>query len=329
MWSDATDEILDSDQVVALAYVTQALGVVLIPVTNFALRDRTAGTVSAVNSSVGVYRKLERIRANPHIALAYHTRTHGFSDRPEYVLVQGRATLSEPDPNYPRTIAESWHRFGGPPDPGRIWNWWLRVYNLRVAIQIEVERVITWPDLACAGAPVVEGAPPPRTEPPPQRAPKNGTGPRIDHRRAARRARKLESVLLGWVGADGLPMIVPVAVREAGRDGIELEPPAGLVPRGGRRAGLLAHEFARYTVGQNQRRHTGWLEAEPGASTVMYAPHTERGYHMPASMTVFRLAAGAATRAGLRGARRAGFVPPYAGAQVRSRPWTPSSSSRC
>ena len=325
MWSGTTDEILDGDQVVALAYATPAKGVVLTPVTNFGLRDRTRGTISAVNSSVGVYKKLERIRANPHVALAYHTRTHGFSDRPEYVLVQGRATLGDPDPNYPRTIAESWQRFGGPPDPGRLWNWWLRVYNLRVAIHIDVERVITWPDLACQGAPTVEGTPPPRSEPPAQREPGNGTGPRIDHRRAARRARKLESTLLGWVGADGFPVVVPVKTQRATEDGIVLAPPPGLVPRGGRRAGLVAHEFARYTAGQNQRRHTGWLTAEPGARTGLYAPHTERGYHMPASMTVYRLAAGAGTRVGLRGARRAGFVPK---SQVRWRPWTPSSSSR-
>ena len=326
MWSDAADEILGGDQVVALAYVTPAKGVVLTPVTNFAMRDRDKGTIDAVNSSVGVYKKLERIRDNPHVALAYHTRTHGFSDRPEYVLVQGTATLTEPDPHYPQTHADAWRRFGGSPDPGRMWNWWLKVYNLRVGIHVDVERVITWPDLSCAGEPVVDGTPPPRSEPPPQREPKKGTGPRVDHQRAARRARKLDNVLLGWVGADGFPTVVPAGVERATADGIELRTPPGLVPSGGRRAGLIAHEFARYTAGQIQRQHTGWLEAEPGEGTVLYAPHTERGYHMPASMTVFRLAAGAGTRAGLRGARRARFVP---GSQVRWRPWTPFSSSRC
>src|SRR3954470_14277950 len=92
-WPDNVDEILAGDQVVALAYCTPASGVVLTPLTNFGLRDRAAGTLTAVNSSVGVYRKLERIRANPRIALAYHTRTHGFTDRPEYLLVQGTAPL--------------------------------------------------------------------------------------------------------------------------------------------------------------------------------------------------------------------------------------------
>lgn len=321
MWPDDVDEILDSDQVVALGYCTPANGVVLTPLTNFALRDRDAGILTAVNSSVGVWRKLERIRRNPRIALAYHTRTHGFSERPEYVLVQGTATLRPPDPHYPKTIQPTWERFAGPVDIGRVWNWWLRVYNLRIPIEIAVERVIVWPDLACGGTPRIYGTP--ITSPPePQRAPKNGTGPRIDQRRAATRASKLENVLLGWVGADGYPLAVPVRVRQATVHGIELEPPEGLVPRGGRRAGLLAHEFARYTAGQNQRKHTGWLEAEPGASTVLYAPHTEAGYHMPSSMTVYRLAAGAGTRRGVRGARAAGIAPP-----LRSGRWTPSSSS--
>jgi hypothetical protein len=308
MWPSNVNEILGGDQVVALAYCTPANGVVLTPLTNFALRDRDKGALTAVNSSVGVFRKLERIRANPRIALAYHTRTHGFSDRPEFVLVQGTATLKPAVPDYPKSIQPVWERFGGPVDIGPLWNWWLRVYNLRIPIEMAVERVIVWPDRACEGAPKIHGAPI-TTPPEPQSEPKKGTGPRIDQHRAARRASKLENVLLGWVGADGFPVAVPARPRSATEDGIQLSVPKGLVPSGGRRAGLLAHEFARYTAGQNQRKHTGWLEAEPGATTVTYAPHTEAGYHMPSSMTVYRLAAGAGTRRGLRGARRAGFAP--------------------
>jgi hypothetical protein len=323
MWTDAVDDILGGDQVVALAYTTPASGVVLTPLTNFALRDRDKGTLTAINSSVGVYRKLERIRDNPKIALAYHTRKHGFSDRPEYVLVQGTATLLPPDPHYPKTIQDSWERFGGPVDVGRFWNWWLRVYNLRIPIRIDVERVVVWPDLACSGEPEIHGTPPPRSNPAPQRAPKKGTGPRIDHRRAARRAQRLDNVLLGWVGADGFPVAISARPAEATARGIVLEVPNGLVPSGGRRAGLLAHEFARYTAGQNQRKHTGWLEAEAGDTRVTYAPHTEAGYLMPSSMLVYRLAAGWGTRRGYRGAREAGFAP-----AVRCGPWTPSSSSR-
>jgi hypothetical protein len=310
MWPDNVDEILASDQVVALAYCTPASGVVLTPLTNFAIRDRDKHTLSAVNSSVGVYRKLERIRANPRIALVYHTRTHGFSNRPEYVLVQGTATLKSPDPHYPKTIQPTWERFAGPVDIGPLWNWWLRVYNLRIPIEVAVERITAWPDLRCTGTPATHGTAAHEQPPPPQATPKNGTAPRIDHHRAARRASKLENVLLGWVGADGFPVAVPARPhQDATTEGIELDVPRDLVPPGGRRAGLLAHEFARYTAGQNQRKHTGWLTAERGQTRVTYSPHTEAGYHMPSSMTVYRLAAGAGTRRGLKGAARAGFLP--------------------
>lgn len=101
-WSDELDEIIGGDQVVMLAYATPANGTVLLPVNNYAGRDRAAGTLCATNSSVGGWRKLERIRRNPRIALAYHTRQHGSSGRPEYVLAQGRASLSEPIPDYRR-----------------------------------------------------------------------------------------------------------------------------------------------------------------------------------------------------------------------------------
>jgi hypothetical protein len=89
-----------------------AAGAVLLPVNNYAVaRDAATGTLTAINSSVGGWRKLERIRRNPRVALAFHTRTHGLSPRPEYVLVQGTASLSEPIPDYPATVGECWERF--------------------------------------------------------------------------------------------------------------------------------------------------------------------------------------------------------------------------
>src|SRR3954454_12049583 len=321
MWPDNVDEILAGDQVVALAYTTAGNGVILTPLTNFGLRDREAGTLRAVNSSVAAWRKLDRIRTNPKIALAYHTRAHGFSDRPEYVLVQGTASLGDPVEGYPRSIEETWERFGGPVDAGPIWNWWMKVLDHRVEIRLAVERVVVWPDLRCGGAPAIHGTPV-RGEPAEQEPPAKGTGPRIRHGRAALRAGKLPNLLLGWVGADGFPLVVPVGVSGTRDEGIVLDVAPGLVPRGGRRAGLLAHSFARYTAGQHQRRHSGWLEAEAGERQVVYAPHTQHRYHMPSSMFVYRLSAGAGTRLWMRRARKAGIAP-----AVRSGTWTHSSSS--
>jgi hypothetical protein len=92
-----------------LGYVTPAQGVVLTPVTNFALHDREAGTVS-ISTSVGTWKKLARIRANPNIALAFHTRAHADHDRPEYVLLQGCASVGAPVDDYPSTVLEQWER---------------------------------------------------------------------------------------------------------------------------------------------------------------------------------------------------------------------------
>lgn len=306
-WPDSIDEVIAGDHVVMLAYVTPARGVVLLPVTNFALRDRAAGTLTAVNSSVAAWRKLERMRRDPHVALAYHTRDHATNDRPEYVLVQGTVSLSAPIPDYPSSILEHWERFEPWRDISPLWKWWMAVYALRVAIDVEVVRVVAWPDLGCRGTPQIYGAPLP--EPPPsQRPPAHGTGPRINHRWAARRAGRLPHILLGWTAADGFPFVVPVEVEGIEENGILLQAPNGLIPPGGRRAGLTAHWFSRNVIGQNQRKHTGWLEADPAGGRAFYAPHTKANYRFPTSRTLYRLVAGGGTRWWLRGARRAGLL---------------------
>jgi hypothetical protein len=272
--------------VVALAYVTPLAGVVLTPMTNF-------GPPTPMNSSVAADRKLERIRANPRVALAYHTREHSFSDRPELVVVQGNAVVGPPHDDYPSAFREQWERFAGPADFGPLWGRWLRTWRRRVGISIAIKRVLVWPDLDASGTPEVHGPPLP-PPPAPQRPPAKGTGPRIRHARAARRAARLGNVLLGWVDGDGYPMAVPIEIGAVSAEGIELRAPSKAVPAGARRAGLMAHEFARYTFGQTLRRHTGWLEADEGR--LLYAPHTETGYAFPESRRLFYVLAGGMTR---------------------------------
>jgi hypothetical protein len=306
-WSDDVDDLIAGDQAVVLGTVTPASGVVLTPLTNFGVRDRAAGVISPLNSSIGMWEKLARLQRNPRVAVAYHTRTHGFSDQPEFVLVQGCAQVSDlADRDWIEQHRESWERFAGPRDVGPLWERWLSVYHRRVGITIAVERVLIWPDLSCRGEPEVEGLPLPAEPAAPQRAPRNGTRPRVDHVRAARRIAARPNRLLGWVGSDGYPMIVPVTPSGTNPVGIVLEVPAGLVPRGGRRAGLVGHSFARYTYGQHKRVHSGWLEVED--ARVVYAPHTEHGYFLPWSRTAYRVGAGFVTRRGYRRARRSGFV---------------------
>jgi nitroimidazol reductase NimA-like FMN-containing flavoprotein (pyridoxamine 5'-phosphate oxidase superfamily) len=304
-WTGEIDEILGGDHVVMLAYVTPAKGVVLMPLSNFAIRDREAGWIS-VNSSVGVWRKLERMRQNPSVAVAFHTREHATTGRPEYVLVQGRAEVGPPVADYPSTVIDNWERIEPWRDLNRFWKWWERVYALRIEVRIHAERIVVWPDLECRGTPVVHGAPQP-PPPEPQRPPSKGTGPRMDHARAAMLAAKLPDSLLGWVGGDGLPVVVPVRVGATEPDGIQLDAADGLVPSGGRRAGFAAHWFSKGVVGQNQRKHTGWLQAGTDGR-VAYAPHTTSAYRFPASQFLFRVVSGGFTRRGYRSARKAGIV---------------------
>jgi hypothetical protein len=302
-WPDTVDEILRGDQIVGFAYVTPAKGVVLQPLTN--MGDPT----EPVSSSVAMFRKLQRVQKDPHVAFAYHTRKHGFSDRPEFVLVQGRGSLTPvEDRDWVDRHRDEWIRFAGPLPRNRVAAWMRREYHWRVGIQVDIERVVVWPDLSCAGEAAVYGSPLPGRAADPQSPPAKGTGPRIRHARAARRAAGLPHVLLGWVGADGFPMVAPVDVHGTDDRGIALRAPDGLLPEGGRRAGLLAHDFARYAAGQDLAKHTGWLE-RTGDGEAVYAPHTKSGYRMPRSNVVFHLSSAFVTKWRTRTARRAGFIP--------------------
>lgn len=296
-WSDEIDEILAGDQSIVLAYGTPAGGVVCAPVTNFGQRDRETGTIT-VNSSVGMPKKLERIRNDPRVALAFHTRRHGFSDRPLYVLVQGTATLSDPIPRYPDMLGADWDRFDGPRATGTFWEWWLRIYYTRVEVRISVERVSAWPDLACRGSPETHGTPLLAQAPSSHRDPAKGTGSRIDHHAAARKIARLPDVLLGWMDADQRPFVAPVEVNGTDDTGIALTAPHDLLPAGGRRAGLTAHTFTQHVLGQHQQIHTGWLQADD--SSALYMPHTRTGHRIPASRLLYRLGVGYGTRRGMR-----------------------------
>jgi Pyridoxamine 5'-phosphate oxidase len=299
MWSDADDEIIGGDLTAALAYVTPAGGAVVTPVAPIGLRDREAGTVE-FTTSLGFGRKLDRIKANPRVALAFHAREHGFASAPRFVLVQGTASYdSSPDRRVlEERVRPASVRFMGEPKTGPFWDRWLSAYYAdRVLVTVNVERVVSWPDLACAGEPAVAGSPGFASQPESQQPPANGTTPRVDVERAARQARTLAHLVVGYVGADGLPVILPVRVGGSSAAGIELDGP---LPPGGRRAGLLAHSYNAQLIGLESRQHTGWLEDG------LYAPHTYTGFKAPGNKTVLLLANGFMARRGLAKAKAAG-----------------------
>jgi general stress protein 26 len=296
-WPEEVDEILAGDQVVAVASVTPAGGVVISPMTNFAVHDRHSGIVK-VNSSVGASKKLDRMRVNPHVALAFHSRACSASRRSEYVVVQGTAKVLPPVPNYPAVMGERWDRKDGRPPRG-IWGWWLRTYYTRIPVEISVERVIVWPDLMARGTSRVYGAALPPS-PQAQKPPRGGTESRVDARRALTLVRRLPHLLMGWLGEDGRPMLVPAEVSACAHGGLQLSTASPLVPLGGRRAGLTAHRFSRHRRGEEQRMYTGWLENLDSTSSVAYHPHTAFGFRLPPSTTVYRLLVGFSAQRGAR-----------------------------
>jgi hypothetical protein len=299
-WSDAADEIIGGDLTAGVAYVTPAGGAVVTAVAPIGLRDRDAGTVT-FTTSLGFGRKLDRLRQEPRMALAYHARDHGFSERSEYVLVQGRATIvEEPDREYLESVVgPAAERFMGPPKRGVFWDRWLSAYYAdRVPVHVEVERVVVWPDLRCAGEPEVFGAPLPPGPAPPQSPPKKGAGPRVEVDAAQRKLAALPHGLLAHVQADGYPAVLPVKIGAPCSAGITLNAADRLLPSGGRRAGLLAHDYRPKLIGLAARQHTGWLQDG------VYAPHTESGFKAPANKTLLLLGNGYMARRGLKRARR-------------------------
>ena len=305
-WSDEADEIIASDMTAGIVYATPAGGAVVTAVAPIGLHDREAGIVT-FTTSLGLPRKLERIRAEPRVALAYHAREHGYSTRPEFVLVQGKATIvEEPDRDYlEEVVAPQAERFLGERKSGFFWDRWLQEYYAdRIPVNVAVERVVVWPDLSCAGEPEVFGMPLAAAAAE-QASPKGGTRPRVDSGRAAQRLAALPHHLLAFVQGDGYPTAVPVDVGTGDERGIALRTAANLLPPGSRRAGLLAHQYNPKLVGLRTRQHTGWLEVDEGGAAATYAPHTEQGFRAPANKTLLLLGNGFLAKRGLKKARKA------------------------
>lgn len=305
-WDDDIDEIIAGDAAVGFASVTPARGVVIVPMAPLGLRDRDAGTIT-ITTSLGLPKKIERLRRNPSVALAYHAREHGESSSPLYVVVQGTAAVdTPPDRAWLESITPQWERFLGPRHTGLLGRLMDIYYWQRVAIRIQVRRVLVYD--GTSAPPRVIGDDLPAGEPPSQSAPTGGTGPRVDTDKVATHLDRLPHSLLGWVGSDGLPMVARVRGEGVGEGGVRLVARDGQLPAGDRRAGLTAHSFHRHMVGQEQRVYTGWLEVD--GNEVVYAPHSKAGHALPPSRPLFAVGAGPAMRPGYKQARRLGLTDP-------------------
>ena len=99
---------------------------------------------------------------------------------------------------------------------------------------------------------------------------------------------------------------VPVEVTGGAAEGLMVSAGPGLLPQGGRRAGLLAHDYQEQLKGIAARQHTGWLSVDERGA--VYAPHTEQGFRAPANKTLLLLANGLLAKRGLRKAERDGTL---------------------
>ena len=303
-WDDDVDEVIGGDAAVGFASVTPARGVVIMPMAPLGIRDRDAGTVT-ITTSLGLPKKLVRLRQNPSVALAYHAREHGESSSSLYVVVQGTAAVDpQPDRAWLESITPQWERFLGPRHTGLLGRLMHIYYWERVAIHIQVRRVLVYD--GTPGPPRVIGDDLPADHPASQSPPASGTGPRVDTEKVAKHLDRLPHSLLGWVGSDGLPMVTRVRGVEVDERGVRLESFDGPLPAGDRRAGLTAHSFGRHMVGQEQRVHTGWLEVD--GDDAVYAPHTKAGHALPPSATLFAVGAGIGMRPGYKQARKLGLA---------------------
>lgn len=304
-WPDEADEVIRGDLTAAAAYVTPARGVVVTGVCPMGIGRRETGEVG-FTTSLGFAKKLERIIADPHVALAYHAREHGLSGSPAFVLAQGVASVDlRPSRARLEALVPAVRKFVGEPVRGPVWDRLLREYYYeRVFVDITVRRVVIWPDLSASGGPRVFGAVWPGP-PGPQAPPKNGAVPRVDVARAARRIGALPHRVLAYWADDGFPVVVPVQLAGHDAAGVRLVTAKGLLPPGGRRAGLLAHAYRPQLVGLATRTFTGWLEVD-GDGTAVYAPHTTKGFVAPPRKKLLLVVNGLSAKYGLWQARRQG-----------------------
>jgi hypothetical protein len=127
----------------------------------------------------------------------------------------------------------------------------------------------------------------------------------VDVDRAAGRIGGLPHRVLAYRGGDGFPVVVPVAVAGHDPAGMRLVTAPGLLPPGGRRAGLLAHAYRPQLIGLNTRVFTGWLEV-PADGGATYAPHTSKGFIAPPRKNLLLVSNGLLAKAGIWQARRKG-----------------------
>jgi hypothetical protein len=239
-WPKAAVPIFQRAVTVEYASLTRAGTPIMVPVTPYV---EAGGPTLEVSTGLAYPAKAERARRNPKVCLLFADQVgSGLTDAP-VVLVQGLASVRDADlqantDRYVRlALAKAPEMFRGQP---RFLLRRLDFYFARIWIQVTPTRICWWPSKALDQAPGQWIAAPGTTAPPSDPAPA-GRPPTAwlpapaDWRATARSAlARLDQRDLGWVGADGFPLAVPVAGVQQVEQGFRLRLGRHLpaVPRG-------------------------------------------------------------------------------------------------
>ena len=216
-------------------------------------------------------------------AIAYHTRKHGFSDRPEYVLVQGRGSLTPvEDRDWVDRHRDDMGPLRRPASAEPLYG----VVAARVPLARRYParhrpRAWSWPDLACTASPRSTALRfrTRRRAAEAHRPRGRGRGSGTSGRHEGREG--LPHVLLGWVGGDGFPMVVPGRSPRSRRS---RDAAAGARRPDARRRSARRAPGARLRASTRPARISPSTRAGSSPSSdgaAVYAPHTQAGYRMP------------------------------------------------
>ena len=289
------------DLTAALGYRTPAGGAVALAVAPVGLHDRAAGTVG-FTTSLGLLEEARPDRRDPRVALAFHAREHGASSSPALRARPGPRHASTPRRRRraSRRSSTQAERYLGEAPRGRFWDFWLREYgDVRVPADVEVERIVVWPDLRCAGEP--RGA---------RRAAARAAGPagaaeaRAPARGSTWRARpsasrKTATCCSATAAATATRWWCPWRSTGSGPAACGSAP-----PRRCRRA--AAGPACSATPTARSSSACARARTPAGSRAALYAPHTEAGYVAPPNKTLLLLLNGGLAKRGVRKARRAG-----------------------
>jgi hypothetical protein len=261
-------QVLDRSITVEYTSLTRAGAPIMIPVTPYVSDDRATLDVA---TGLTYPTKAERARRNPKVSLLYSDPLGSGLSKPPVVLVQGLATVRDTDlqantDRYVRLVmAKAPAAFKGM--PGfllRTLGW----YFARIWIQVTPLRVWWWDSAAMTSEPGQWVARPETTAPPSDPAPAGKQPgawlePPADWRTTARDViPRLDQRSLGWVGADGFPLSVPITGLEQTETGFRLQigPHVPGTPAGP--ACLTVHSHPEVFTGQENHTFLGDVRSD-------------------------------------------------------------------